>query len=478
MKIPAASIRENLTLLSKIFLIICISFKIIFSVFAYLDPVTNELKFSGSFKKLINNDENDLASRSYNLIHGKGFVKTIVNHDTLTYKLSSNRPLLNIAIHYLYQKIYVHFYPLSETDIIGPNNKLDKTIPYYVMYSKALNYIALLFFLISIPYFFHLLKSLGIKNKTIQNFTTGAYLVFPSTLIYIGCVPLYENICLPISIIGISFLLKLLSGESKNTFFTFLGCSFMLTISMMLRPQVLTPTVFTLMAFGIFVIIKTKKEGFKANKYIWKFIAIFSVVFIMLQSCVFIVNYKYFKQIFYTNRGDAFMWGHYDLAKGSWDGTVDLKGTVGYNYERKIIPGYDDMTEIEQNNAQNKIGKEWIKNNLDKEIKLTFKKLAILFMPYNFENLVFNFPMFIIHIGLFLFLIFFIFNFNTLRKNPAVVFILVWIFGIVFVNLMFFVEYRVKYFADPYMLILTAFLINYLFEKYTAKQLNNTYNKP
>jgi len=365
----------------------------------------------------------------------------------------------------VYQKIYVNFYPLTEADIVGPDNSLDKTIPYYTMYSKALNYIALLFFLISIPSFLKILIHIGIENKVIQNFTTGMYLIFPSTLIYIGCVPLYENICLPISIIGISFLLNLLSGTSKTGFFTFLFCSLMLTISMMLRPQVLTPTVFSLMAFGIFTIIKTKKEGFKATKYIWKFVGVFSFVFITLQSCVFIVNYKYFGQIFYTNRGDAFMWGHYDLAKGSWDGTVDLKGTVGYNYERKIIPGYDDMTEIEQNNAQNKIGKEWIKNNFDKEIKLTLKKLAILFMPYNFENLKFNFTMFFTHLGFFLFLIYFVFRFKSLIKNRALVLILVWILGIIFVNVMFFVEYRVKHFADPYMLILTAFLINLLIPK-------------
>ena len=84
------------------------------------------------------------------------------------------------------------------------------------------------------------------------------------------------------------------------------------------------------------------------------------------------------------------MWGHYDLAKGSWDGIVDLKGSEGFVYVREIIPGFDSMSEIEQNNAQNKIGSNWIKANIGKEIILDLKKTAIFFMPYNFDFLKFG----------------------------------------------------------------------------------------
>ena len=365
----------SLSNLSKYFLVCCIIIKIFVSCFGYLKEGSKDLKFSLSFKKEINNDEPDLARRAYNLRNGRGLVKTIVSNDSISYKLSSNRPLLNIGLHYIYQNIYCYFSNLKEIDISGINEQVDKSNTYYKTYAILVNYITLFFYLLSIPFFIFLSKGIGIVNQNLLNLTTGVYLIFPSTLIYMGCIPLYENICLPFSVIGISFLLKLVLKQVKNNSFVFLLVSIMITIGVLLRPQSLIPNLLVLLVFGILLLIQTNKEGITSNKICWKFIGIFSIVFLICQSFIFSINYKNFNKIFYTNRGDAFMWGHYDLAKGSWDGTVDLKGSEGYVYERKIIPGFDSMSEIEQNIAQNKIGSNWIKNNIGKEIILDLKKI-------------------------------------------------------------------------------------------------------
>jgi hypothetical protein len=165
------------------------------------------------------------------------------------------------------------------------------------------------------------------------------------------------------------------------------------------------------------------------------------------------------------------MWGHYELAKGSWDGTVDIKGSYGYNYEREIIPRFDELSEIEQNNAQKKIANNWIKNNIVKEIKLSFKKVAIFFLPYNFERLKVNLPMLIIHLGFFLFIFISIIKRHLIKNNPYILLPLFFIFGILMVNILFFVEYRVKYFADPFMLILTIIALKTTIEWLNGKRL-------
>jgi hypothetical protein len=131
------------------------------------------------------------------------------------------------------------------------------------------------------------------------------------------------------------------------------------------------------------------------------------------------------------------------------------------------------MSEIEQNIAQNKIGSNWIKNNIGKEIILDLKKTAIFFMPYNFDFLKFSFPMFLIHLGFFMFAFFALIKRKLIINNSAVLFSLTWVFGVFIVNILFFVEYRIKYFADPYMLILSIFI----FSKIYVVLRENSFNK-
>lgn len=459
----------SLNNLSKYFLVCCIIIKIFVSCFGYLEEGSKDLKFSLSFKKEISPDESDLASRAFNLRNGRGLVRTIIDGDSVLYKLSSYRPLLNVGIHCVYQYIYCKFYTLKESEIIGVDQHIDKTNLYNKTYALIINYVSLIFYLLSIPFFMFLAKEIGVWNQNLLNLTTSFYLIFPSTLIYMGCIPLYENIGLPLSIIGISFLLKLVLKQVKNNSVFFLAISLMLTIGVLLRPQSLIPTLMVLFVFGICILIQTKKEGITVNKISWRFIVIFSIVFLISQSFIFYTNYKFFNKVFYTNRADAFMWGHNDLARGSWDGSFDLKGSEGYIYKRKIIPGFDAMSELEQNDAQKNIANNWIKNNFNKELKLQVKKVAIFFMPYNFDHLEFNFSMFFVHIGFFLFLLFAVIKRKLILNNKAILFSLLWVIGVIIVNVLFFVEYRIKYFADPYMLIFSVLIGNKIYELFEKK---------
>ena len=97
------------------------------------------------------------------------------------------------------------------------------------------------------------------------------------------------------------------------------------------------------------------------------------------------------------------------------------------------------------------------KNPLD-YIILQFRKLAIYFLPQNYSilpgNRIYNPINFIIHIGLFLFLINF-FIINEFSYNNLV--ILSPIIRSLAVSLLFFVGYRWRYYAEPF-LILTAII--------------------
>lgn len=461
----------NYTALVKCFMYLCLVFKITVACFGYLDENTKELKFSFSFSKKINNDEIDLASRAYNLRNDRGLVKNIYSKDSVSYKLSSNRPMLNIGIHYLYQSIYSSMYELKEEDIIS-NKFVDKNNRYYHYYSIFINCLSLIVFLFSIIPFRNISFEIGIKNGSLLNFSTGLYFVFPSSLLYIGCIPLYENISLPISIIFIDFLFKIHQCDKKVSLFKYFLISILLTIAVMIRPQMLIPSIITLGVFILLPGLKNLIKNFINNICYRRILIIFSIIFVVFQSAIIIVNYKYFNAIFYTNRGDAMMWGHYELAKGSWDGTVDIEGSKGYIYQREIIPGFDSMSEIEQDKAQRNIAKKWIIENPIKEFKLILKKIAIFFMPYNFDYNKFNLIMFFTHLGFAIYFFQFISKFNTHLKNKILLLPLVFVFGVLFVNVMFFVEYRVKYFADPYLLMFSILAYNNLYKLIKGKFYN------
>lgn len=457
----------NYVLLSKIVLVLCVLTKVLFSCFAYIDHKNNDtIKFSASFSKEINNDEWDLASRAYNLLNGRGLVKNINSNDSISYKLSSNRPLFNIGLHCIYQKIYAKFKNLNEKDIIGENNVVDRTNLYYKSYAMFINYTSLILFLISGFSFYQILKNIGIENVIILNLVTGLYLVFTSSLIYIGLIPLYENISSPISVISMSLMIRLYLNQLNINWLQLISIQLLLVIAILLRPQMLIPV---LLLFSVFLFFTIKKKSNTQLQYVRKlrlFIAGFSMIFILFQSTIVLINYKFFNKIFYTNRADGYMWGHYELAKGSWDGTFEMKNSVGYNYMRKMVPDFDSLTEIEQNTAQKNIANHWILNNPYKELKLIFKKTAIFFMPLNFNSNSISFMMMIIHFFFFTFLIYMMFNYTVVLKNTPLMFIFSFIIGVLLVNIIFFVEHRVKYFADPFLLIIFGYMLHLFIDKY------------
>lgn len=447
----------NLKNLSKSFLVTCIAIKICFSCFAYIDVRTNKVNFAFNFKKIINNDEWDLASRAYNLSHDRGLVKNVIKNNSISYKLSSNRPLLNVGIHYLYQKLYAKCFKLNESDIIGVNNTVDRENNYYKIYAIIINYVSLLLCLISGFFFIEILNNVGVENRNLIYFATGCYFILTSSLIYVGLIPLYENISLPVAVILLSLLTNLLNNKYIIKWHHLFVLCFLITFSVMIRPQILIPTVFAVSGFLLFTINKTLTLGFEKVKTSWIFILIFSFIFLIAQCSILIINFKYFDTVFYTNRADGFMWGHYDLARGSWDGTVDIENSEGYLYTRKLIPNFDNMTELQQNKSQLQVARNWMLENPLKELNLTIKKIMIFFYPNNFNEVEFSINMFLIHSLFFVFIFVFIFNFWKFYKNKALMLVLVFVFGVVFVNVLFFVEHRVKYFADPFMLIISIF---------------------
>ena len=88
--------------------------------------------------------------------------------------------------------------------------------------------------------------------------------------------------------------------------------------------------------------------------------------------------------------------------QGSWDGT----GRTYNQFKSKLD---DNLNDLEISKIFFNSGIEWIKKNPLDYLILQFRKLAIYFLPQNYSilpgNRIYNPINFIIHIGLFLFLI-------------------------------------------------------------------------
>ena len=152
-----------------------------------------------------------------------------------------------------------------------------------------------------------------------------------------------------------------------------------------------------------------------------------------------------------TSSGVSFFIGANENARGSWDGT----GKAVNEHKSKIE---NNLNELEMSKMYFNAGIEWIKNNPHDYLILQFRKIAIYFLPQNYSilpgNRIHNPINVISHIGLFLFLLKVLRNKEFNYKNLV---ILTPIIGSLLISLLFFIGYRWRYYAEPYM-VLTAII--------------------
>ena len=200
-------------------------------------------------------------------------------------------------------------------------------------------------------------------------------------------------------------------------------------------------------------VIFTFNDFYKYRKFIsFVPILIFILVAYIAHKPILDKNYVLFEnKILTTNSGFSFLIGANEQARGSWDGT----GKTFNQYKSKID---DNLNELKISKIYFNTGVEWIKKNPLDYLILQFRKLAIYFLPQNYSilpgNRIYNPINFIIHLGLFLFLINVLIKKEFIYKNLI---ILSPIIGSLALSLLFFIGYRWRYYAEPFM-ILTAII--------------------
>ena len=362
----------------------------------------------------MNDDEEQNYAIAVNFLKGNNY--SIFDHDKQKYRNTAHQHSFQLFI-------YKYF--------IDKEINFDYFIFIYI-------FINLTLFFLSIIFFYKL--SLIFLNDYFSKISTFVYCIYPSIFFYIGPLFLYENLVLSMIVIASYLLLR------KKDLLSFSIIIIFAVLSLLLRFQ----TIFIWLLLFIFFTFNDFSKYRKLNSFLP--ILFFILLAYIAHKPILDKNYILFEdKTLTTNSGLSFFIGANKHARGSWDGT----GNTFNKYKSKIDYNLNDL---EISKIYFDIGVEWIKKNPLDYIILQFRKLAIYFLPQNYSilpgNRIYNPINFIIHMGLFLFLVNLLVKKQFSYKNLI---ILSPIIGSIAVSLLFFIGYRWRYYAEPF-LILTAII--------------------
>jgi len=267
------------------------------------------------------------------------------------------------------------------------------------------------------------------------------FAVFPPVIFYVGPLFLYEPIVTCFILCGVGILI----GSYKTTRLKYhfvLLLLVMSLVSIMLRGHAL-PIWFLI--FLVYLLSSESRYRIRA-----------AVLFVSFVICAYLVhipvmnkNYTMFgHRIISTQTGFALFEGANPKARGSWDGTG---GAI-----KSELAGYDTqaLDEFEQSEIFRHKALDWVFGHPLQYGLLLLRKLGIYFLPQNYEVLpysgIYNPLNVIVYIG------FLLFTISLMRKKMSCIDVLLYapIVGSVLLTLVFFVGYRWRYYAEPFMIIL------------------------
>jgi hypothetical protein len=323
-------------------------------------------------------------------------------------------------------------------------------------YIAFVHLISILVFTASIPFFYRIIVTSGVSERA-SLIATLIYCVYPSNLLYIGNLFLYEKLTLPLFIIAFYLLFNVVRNR-KSSNYAYLVPVIVL-VSCLLRPQMILIYFTTFALFLVYAFNnRSKVDSFKKFTFISILTAcvlVFSHIPLLQKNHTMFGSY-----IISTQVGFELMQGHNDMARGSW--LADWKDGPYSDYSKNVIPNVDQLNEYEESTARKEYAIDWIKQNPLKELELIARKIAIFMLPktylsgYNFVNI-------IIHS---LFLISILLALINKKMDSTTLLFLAPILGTLLLSLIFFVGFRVRYFAEPFFIIVVFYqLSRYIYVK-------------
>jgi len=298
---------------------------------------------------------------------------------------------------------------------------------------------------LSIWYFYKL--ALFFFDNRYAFWASVTYSFYPSVLVYIGgLISLYENAVLSIVVITVYQTLRSVTYGLKTG--DYITLPLLVTISCLFRPSVI-PVYILLLSVYSGICLYMKKPAL-----LWPVFATLILVVIMHVPVIVKNRHLFNASIISTQSGYELLQGHNPTARGSWRGDWQDSTSVLYQYAHTMIPDIDMLNEYEEGLARKTIALRWIAENPVDELILTARKLAIYFLPYNYEVLktakVFNPVNFIVHLLFAVALLFRIYR-RDLRVRDLI--ILSPVAASIIFSLVYFVGYRWRYYAEPFMII-------------------------
>lgn len=324
--------------------------------------------------------------------------------------------------------------------------------------------LSLILFGLSIHYFYKICLRF-LHNQKFALWATITYCLYPSTLYYIGALFTYENMVLPILIIVFYRLLR--SFDEGFGVSDYLLIPVMITLSCLFRPQ--TIAVYALLLL-VYMVIAVRNRSFK-----WvPIMLITAVVAFASHVPILMKNKKMFGEYaLSTQTGYEFLQGHNPTARGSWSSNWKDSSNVLYQYVHSEIENIHELNEWEEGKARKQLALDWMTKHPVDELKLTIRKLAIYFLPKNYDFLpganAINPINLLIHL---LFMAAVLLSVIKRSITPDKLFLFTPIAASIILSVVFFVGFRWRYYAEPFMIVFAWYFILALknqFERRRAK---------
>jgi hypothetical protein len=142
-----------------------------------------------------------------------------------------------------------------------------------------------------------------------------------------------------------------------------------------------------------------------------------------------------------------------------------------YEYVHAQIPHVGELNELEESKARQNVAVKWIKQNPAGELKLIARKIGIYFLPRNYEVLFgsnFLNPINLLVHLLFLFFIATKLYERSMTSNELILFSP--IAASIILSIIFFVGYRWRYYAEPFMIIFAWQFVANLKDNYRRRK--------
>jgi hypothetical protein len=392
---------------------------------------------SKNWEGSINVDDNELCDLGNYFLTNKKFITNIsfdrpkFREDTIWITALRNQ------FYVLYFSGLIYTYNSFSYDVESYN--LDKH-KYLQLHSKIFFVAKWLIFLVSLIFGFKILRIHFSDNLSFLG--TIILALYPSTF-YVLSFNTFDSLGYSLSIIvlGLVFFGNKLV-ENKILYYSFLSIFTLFTCLAKLHLMIL-------IIFCSFLILAC--TFFNRKKYKIKLtpqIVAITICFFVYSLCGYI-NYRNSGHfIISTQSGINFFHGHNPIAKGSWNGNIWAEYSSILNPILSSHISKLKSDEYTESNEYKKIAFEWIIENPMLEFKLILKKIGIFFFPHNFLSWDINIITLIMHLSFFVFLII---SFKDVNKDiPFKIFVITPIISILLLNIIFFVEYRWRFYIDGF----------------------------